>query len=152
MIEIGNAVPKFKLMNQNGAEISSTSLKGQRYVLYFYPKDDTPGCTKEACAFRDLLPDFSAINVRVFGVSADSVAAHKKFVDKYQLTFELLADPTHELIEALGFWVEKSMYGKKYMGILRASVVVGTNGKIEQVWPKVSPEKHADEIARFLKG
>jgi thioredoxin-dependent peroxiredoxin len=151
MVNVGDAAPKFKLMNQNGVEVSSASLKGERYVLYFYPKDDTPGCTKEACAFRDLLPDFSAINVRIFGVSADSVAAHKKFVDKYQLTFELLADPTRELIEALGFWVEKSMYGKKYMGIQRATIVVGSNGKIEHVWPKVSPEKHADEVAKFLK-
>ena len=152
MVNVGDAVPKFKLMNQNSVGVSSASLKGQRYVLYFYPKDDTPGCTKEASAFRDLLPDFSKLDVRVFGVSADSVAAHKKFVDKYQLTFELLADPTRELIEALGFWVEKSMYGKKYMGILRATVVIGANGKIEQVWPKVSPEKHAEEVAKFLKG
>lgn len=152
MIEIGNAVPKFKLMNQNGEQVSSTALKGQRYVLYFYPKDDTPGCTKEACAFRDSLPDFSKLDVRVFGVSADSEAAHKKFVDKYQLNFELLADTSRTLIEGLGFWVEKSMYGKKYMGILRATVVVGTNGKIEQIWPKVSPEKHAEEVAKFLKG
>jgi len=152
MIEIGSAVPKFSLMNQNGVQVSDANLKGQRYVLYFYPKDDTPGCTKEACAFRDLLPDFSALSVRVFGVSADTEAAHKKFVDKYKLNFELLADTSRELIEGLGFWVEKSMYGKKYMGIQRATVVVGTNGKIEQIWPKVSPEKHADEVARFLKG
>jgi thioredoxin-dependent peroxiredoxin len=152
MIEIGSAIPKFSLMNQNGEQVSSTTLKGQRYVLYFYPKDDTPGCTKEACAFRDLLPDFSGLNVRVFGVSADTEAAHKKFVDKYQLNFELLADTSRTLIEALGFWVEKSMYGKKYMGILRATVVVGAKGKIEQIWPKVSPEKHADEVAKFLKG
>ena len=151
MIAIGSAVPKFSLMNQNGEQISDANLHGQRYVLYFYPKDDTPGCTKEACAFRDLLPDFSALNVRVFGVSADSEAAHKKFAEKYQLNFELLADTSRALIEGLGFWVEKSMYGKKYMGIQRATVVVGADGKIEQVWPKVSPEKHADEVARFLK-
>ena len=152
MIEIGSAVPKFSLVNQNGEQVSSTGLKGQRYVLYFYPKDDTSGCTKEACAFRDLLPDFSELTVRVFGVSADTEASHKKFVDKYQLNFELLADTSRTLIEGLGFWVEKSMYGKKYMGILRATVVVGANGKIEHIWPKVSPEKHADEVARFLKG
>lgn len=152
MIEIGQDCPDFSLQDHTGTTVSRTGLLGQRYVLYFYPKDDTPGCTKEACAFRDALPRFGELGTKVYGVSADPVASHAKFVAKYGLNFPLLADPERQLIEGLGFWVEKSMYGKKYMGIQRATVVVDAGGKVEQLWPKVSPEGHAAEVAAYLAG
>jgi peroxiredoxin Q/BCP len=152
MLDVGDKAPAFTLESDSAETISSKDLKGQRYVLYFYPKDDTPGCTKEACNFRDRLPDFSALGVKVFGVSADSVAAHGKFAKKYGLTFPLLADPEHQLLEAYGVWVEKSMYGRKYFGIQRATFVVDAKGKIEKVWPAVKkPEQHADEVLGWLR-
>lgn len=150
MLNIGDAVPDFSLNTDAGTSVSRASLLGQRYVLYFYPKDDTPGCTKEACAFRDLLPAFRDLGVAVYGVSADPVSAHAKFVRKYQLNFPLLADPERVLIEGMGVWVEKSMYGKTYMGIQRASFVIGMDGRVQQVWPKVSPEKHPEEVRSWL--
>jgi peroxiredoxin Q/BCP len=151
MLDIGSQVPDFSLSSDSGAVVSSAELRGQRYVLYFYPKDDTPGCTKEACAFRDALPDFDALDVKVFGVSADPLKAHEKFVRKYQLNFPLLSDPDRVLIEGMGVWVEKSMYGKTYFGIQRASFVIAANGRIAKVWPKVSPEKHAQEVRDWLR-
>jgi thioredoxin-dependent peroxiredoxin len=152
MLKIGNKAPTFNLIDDRGQAINSAALKGQRYVLYFYPKDDTPGCTKEACGFRDNLPAFNSSNVKVFGVSADSQTAHEKFVRKYGLNFPLLADTEHKLIKAYGVWVEKSMYGKKYMGIARSTFVINSDGVIEQVWEKVSPEQHAQEVHAYLKG
>lgn len=151
MLKIGDAIPKFSLKSNTGETISNDSLKGKRYVLYFYPKDDTPGCTKEACSFRDNLPDFSALNVAVFGVSADDENKHAKFVGKYDLNFPLLADPDHAFIDACGLWVEKSMYGKKYMGIHRGTYVVDAKGKVEQLWEKVKPETHAADVLKYLK-
>ncbi len=152
MLKTGDAVPSFNLKTESGKAISSASLKGQRFVLYFYPKDDTPGCTKEACSFRDNLPAFNKIKVPVFGISADDEKAHGKFVGKYQLNFPLLADPEHKTCEAFGTWVEKNMYGRKYFGIQRATFVVAANGKIEHVWEKVSPAEHAEEVLGFLNG
>ena len=152
MLKIGDAAPAFSLASDDGHIVSSASLKGQRYVLYFYPKDDTPGCTKEACAFRDNLPAFGKLGVPVFGLSADDEKSHAKFVKKYGLNFPLLSDPDHELLEAYGAWVEKNMYGRKYMGIQRSTFVIGGNGKIEQVWEKVSPETHAEEVMAYLRG
>ena len=152
LLQIGAPAPTFSLASDDGLIVSSAALKGQRYVLYFYPKDDTPGCTKEACAFRDNLPKFSKLGVPVFGVSADDEKKHAKFVKKYSLNFPLLSDPDHELLEAYGAWVEKSLYGRKYMGIQRSTFVIGGNGKIEQVWEKVSPETHADEVLAYLGG
>jgi len=152
LLQIGDRAPAFSLASDDGLIVSSASLKGQRYVLYFYPKDDTPGCTKEACGFRDHLPAFSKLGVPVFGVSADDEKSHAKFVKKYGLNFPLLSDPDHELIEAYGAWVEKSLYGRKYMGIQRSSFVIGGNGKLEQVWEKVSPETHAEEVMAYLGG
>jgi peroxiredoxin Q/BCP len=152
MLKPGAAVPAFSLAASDGRTISAAGLRGQRYVLYFYPKDDTPGCTKEACAFRDNLPAFGKLSVPVFGVSADSDAAHRKFVAKYQLNFPLLADPERKLIEPIGAWVEKSMYGRSYMGIARCTFVVGADGKVEHVWEKVSPEAHAAEVLAYLGG
>ena len=152
MLRIGDSAPAFSLASDDGHIVSSASLKGQRYVLYFYPKDDTPGCTKEACAFRDNLPAFGKLGVPVFGLSADEEKSHAKFVKKYGLNFPLLSDPDHELLDAYGAWVEKNMYGRKYMGIQRSTFVIAANGKIEQVWEKVSPETHAEEVIAYLRG
>jgi len=150
MLQAGDAIPEFALASTEGGEVSSTSLRGKRYVLYFYPKDDTPGCTVEACNFRDLLPRFGDIGAPVYGVSPDDITAHQKFIAKHALNFPLLADPERRLIEAVGAWVEKSMYGKKYMGVQRSTFVVGPDGRIEKVWPKVTPDGHAQEVLEYL--
>ena len=152
MIEEGKKAPAFKLASSEGGEVSLKDLKGKIVVLYFYPKDDTPGCTKEACSFRDSLPDFKGLGVPVFGASPDDAKAHGKFVAKYQLNFPLLIDPEKKLLEAFGVWAEKSMYGRTYMGVLRATFVVGADGKVEKVWPKVKPEGHGAEVLAWLKG
>jgi thioredoxin-dependent peroxiredoxin len=152
MLSTGAKAPDFHLNNEEGNTISNAGLEGQRFVLYFYPKDDTPGCTKEACGFRDHLPKFDKLNIPVFGISADDEKAHAKFVKKYNLNFSLLADPDHKICEAFGTWVEKSMYGKKYFGIQRSTFVIAANGKIEKVWEKVSPETHAEEVLAYLSG
>ena len=148
----GSTVPDFSLTASDGRSISAKGLRGQRFVLYFYPKDDTPGCTREACAFRDNLPAFGKLGVPVFGVSADSEAAHRKFVLKYGLNFPLLADPERKLIEPIGAWVEKSMYGRKYMGVARCTFVIGSDGRIETAWDKVAPDVHAGEVLAYLGG
>jgi peroxiredoxin Q/BCP len=150
MLHAGDLIPAFDLTSTDGTRVSSASLAGRRYVLYLYPKDDTPGCTTEACSFRDNLPRFSGMGVPVFGVSPDSAAAHAKFTAKHGLTFPLLADPERLLIEGLGAWVEKSMYGRKYMGVQRSTFVVGPDGRIEKVWEKVTPARHAEEVLAFL--
>lgn len=152
MLKIGDEVPDFHLNNEDGNTISNAGLEGQRFVIYFYPKDDTPGCTKQACGFRDSLPAFDKLKVPVFGISADDEKAHGKFIKKYSLNFSLLADPDHATCDAFGTWVEKSMYGRKYFGIQRATFVIGDNGKIEKVWEKVSPEGHAEDVLAFLNG
>ena len=152
MLKIGDAAPAFELASDTGKTVRSSSLKGQRYLLYFYPKDDTPGCTREACAFRDNLPAFEKLTVPVFGVSADEEKKHAKFARKYALNFPLLADPEHKLLEAYGVWVEKSMYGRKYFGIQRSSFVIDARGRIEQVWEKVSPDTHPTEVLAYLRG
>ena len=152
MLTIGSTAPGFNLKTESGKTVSSASLKGQRFVLYFYPKDDTPGCTKEACSFRDNLPAFNKLKVPVFGISADDEKAHGKFVTKYQLNFSLLADPEHKTCDAFGTWVEKSMYGKKYFGIQRSTFIISDKGKIEHAWEKVSPDGHAEEVLAFLSG
>jgi thioredoxin-dependent peroxiredoxin len=151
MLSAGQSVPDFSLVSTAG-NVSRKSLMGSRYVLYLYPKDDTPGCTKEACGFRDALPKFDARKIKVFGVSADSIKAHEKFISKYQLSFPLIADAERQLIEGLGAWVEKSMYGKKYMGIARCTFVIDSSGKVEKVWDKVSVETHAQDVLSYLLG
>lgn len=150
MLTIGATAPDFHLNNEEGKTISNAGLEGQRFVLYFYPKDDTPGCTKQACGFRENLPAFNKLNVPVFGISADDEKTHGKFVKKYNLNFSLLADPEHSICDAFGVWVEKNMYGKKYFGIQRSTFIIGSDGKIEQVWAKVSPETHAEEVLAYL--
>ena len=150
MLQIGDLVPEFSLSTDGGKTVSSANLYGVRYVLYFYPKDDTPGCTTEACSFRDNLPAFNATSVQIFGVSADSGVAHDKFVKKFSLNFPLISDPNRVLLEGMGVWIEKSMYGKKYMGIARATFVVDAAGKIEKVWEKVTPAGHAEQVLAYV--
>lgn len=148
MLSVGEKFPEFELQDQDGNTVSSKSLAGSKYVIYYYPKDDTPGCTTEACEFRDSIGRFKGI--KVFGVSPDSVASHKKFADKFGLPFPLLADEGHRLAEACGAWGEKSLYGKKYMGVFRTTFVVGPDGKIEQVWQNVKPDGHAQQVLESL--
>ena len=152
MLKAGDAAPSFKLAANGGLSFDSASLKGRRYLLFFYPKDNTPGCTREACGFRDAMPGFEKLGVPVFGVSADKVPAHDRFALKHGLNFPLLADPDHELIEAYGVWVEKTLYGRKYFGVARSSFLVDADSKIEEVWDKVSPDSHAAEVREFLAG
>lgn len=151
-VRVGDVAPAFTLPDDTGNHISLASLRGRRVVLYFYPKDDTSGCTIEACDFRDLLPRFQASNALVYGISPDSVAAHQKFKAKYNLTFPLLVDATHFVSETYGTWREKSMYGNKYMGMMRTTYVISPEGIVEQVWEKVAPEGHAAEVEAFLRG
>ncbi len=152
MLSPGKTAPLFRLPDQTGATQEAKTMKGKRYLVYFYPKDSTPGCTTQACGLQSDLEQFNKLGIAVFGVSMDSVASHKKFADKYNLEFPLLADTEKSLIEAYGVWIEKSMYGKKYMGISRSSFLVGSNGKIEQVWEKVNTKTHAADVLAFISG
>lgn len=148
MLEVGQPFPEFELLDQDGNLKSLHDFKGRRVLIYFYPKDDTSGCTAEACEFQETLPRFDQIPV--VGVSPDSVKSHRKFVDKYGLTLTLLADVEKELSNAVGVWVEKSMYGKKYMGVERTSFLVDPQGVVEKVWNKVKPAGHAAEVLKSL--
>ena len=150
MLKAGDRVPEFQLPVHNGRSVSSAELAGKRYLLYFYPKDDTPGCTVEACSFRDNLPAFENIGMAVFGVSADDALSHQRFARKHGLNFSLIADPNHLLIGPMGVWVEKSMYGKKYMGVQRSTFLVGQDGVIEKVWETVKPLTHTAEVLEYL--
>lgn len=151
MLLEGDKAPSFKLPASIGGSVSSAGLKGSRYVLYFYPKDDTPGCTKEACAFRDAKPTFSKAKAAVLGVSKDSVARHDKFRDKYDLNFPLLSDEDGKICEKYGTWIEKSLYGRKYMGIDRATFLIDGKGVVRQVWRKVKVPGHVEEVLAALK-
>lgn len=148
---VNKKAPNFTLLDQDGKEHSLSDYKGKKVLLYFYPKDDTPGCTKEACSFRDSLNDLKKYDLQVLGVSCDSVESHKKFANKFQLNFPLLADTEKKVVEDYGVWVEKSMYGKKYMGIQRDSFLINEEGKIVKHYIKVKPEQHVDEIIEDLK-
>jgi len=150
MIEVGKKAPAVKLEDQNGNEINLADYKGKKVVLYFYPKDNTSGCTKEACNFRDSFPKFKGVKAVIFGVSPDSVASHKKFAEKYDLPFSLLADPEKKVLEAFGVWKEKSMYGKKYMAVERTTVIINEEGKISKIFPKVKVEGHTEEVLSAL--
>lgn len=146
----GTSAPAFTLDTDTGVRLSLKDLKGKPVVLYFYPKDDTSGCTVEACEFRDALPRFKKSKAVVLGVSPDSVESHQKFKAKYQLPFTLLADPGHAVAERYGVWKEKSMYGRKYMGIERTTFIIDAAGKIVRVFPKVTPKGHAEEVQAAL--
>jgi peroxiredoxin Q/BCP len=148
MISVGDQFPAFSLQNQDGETMTNADFAGAPALFYFYPKDDTSGCTTEACGFRDAFPRFEG--VRVAGISPDSAKSHRKFADKYSLPFTLLADEGHKLAEACGVWVEKEMYGKKYMGVQRASFLVDAGGKVTKVWPKVTPAGHPGEVLAAL--
>ncbi len=150
MLAEGSLAPDFTLKNDEGTSISLKDLKGKTVVLYFYPKDDTPGCTKEACDFRDNEKQFKKKNTVILGVSADSVESHGKFKKKFGLPFQLLSDPEKKMIQAYGVWKEKSMYGKKYMGIERTTFVIGPDGKIMKIYPKVSVTGHIEDVLSSL--
>ncbi len=149
-LTIGDKAPDFKAPTDGGGTLNLSDLKGEYVVLYFYPKDDTPGCTKEACAFRDDLKDFEKLNAKIVGVSKDPPEKHDKFIKKYDLTFPLVSDEDGSICEAYGTWVEKSMYGRKYMGIERATFLIAPNGTIAEIWRKVKVKNHSEEIREKL--
>jgi peroxiredoxin Q/BCP len=148
MLEAGFPFPEFSLLDENGNTVTLADLKGQKTVVYFYPKDDTSGCTAEACEFRDTLPTIPG--AKVVGVSPDSTKSHRKFADKYGLNFTLLADTEQSLCKAVGVWVEKSMYGKKYMGVERTTFILDADGQVAKVFNKVKPQGHAADVAAAL--
>jgi thioredoxin-dependent peroxiredoxin len=151
-LDSGDKAPDFTLPTDGNGSISLAKLKGKKVVLYFYPKDDTSGCTAEACAFRDMFPRFKKMDATVIGISRDSVASHDKFKKKYELPFTLASDAEGKVTEAYGVWVQKSMYGRKYMGIERATFLVDEKGKIRQIWHKVKVPGHADEVLKAVNG
>lgn len=150
-LQVGDPAPAFSLPDDTGHIVHSSELRGKKVVVYFYPKDDTPGCTTEACSFRDGIQELRKSGAVVFGVSADSVSSHRKFSDKFQLNFPLLSDESKAMIQAYGVWKEKSMYGRKYMGIERTTVVINEDGTIRNVFPKVKVNGHFTEVLQALK-
>lgn len=150
-LKVGDKAPAFKLKNQDEDTISLSGLKGKPVVLYFYPKDDTPGCTKEACNFRDEFPKFGKLKAEIIGISTDSVKSHKKFAEKYGLPFNLLADEKKQVVQEYGVWKEKNMYGRKYMGIERTTFIINSDGKITNIFPKVKVDEHNKEVMEALK-
>jgi peroxiredoxin Q/BCP len=147
----GKKAPAFTMPTDGGGTISLKDLKGRKVVLYFYPKDDTPGCTREACGFRDALPDFGKVDAVVIGVSKDSVARHDRFKARYELPFTLASDADGAVCEKYGTWVEKSLYGRKYMGIERATFLIDGDGVVRKVWRKVKVAGHADEVLAAVR-
>ena len=152
MIKIGIKAPNFVLKDQDGEPHKLSDYLGRPVVLYFYPKDDTPGCTKEACSFRDSFADFKKVGIEVLGVSIDDEASHVKFREKYSLPFTLLSDPDKKVVEKYGVWVEKNNYGKRYWGIARTTFLINADGEIIHVFEKVKPEEHAREVLEKLSG
>jgi peroxiredoxin Q/BCP len=150
-IEEGKSAPAFTLTRDDGSKVRLADLKGKPVVLYFYPRDDTPGCTTEACAFRDRSAELNKAGAVVLGVSPDTVESHAKFRDKYQLNFPLLADPDHKIAEKYGAWREKNMYGKKTMGIQRSTFLIDPKGKVAKVWKRVKVDGHDQEVLDALK-
>ena len=150
-LQVGRKAPAFTLPDENGNTVSLSDFKGKKVVLFFYPKDDTPGCTKEACSFRDGIDDIRDSRAVVLGVSADSVDSHRKFSNKFKLNFSLLSDVDKKVIQAYDVWKEKSMYGRKYMGIERTTYVIDEQGKIAQVFPKVKVDSHLEEVLSELE-
>ena len=144
--EVGDPVPPFEMTADDGSSVSSDSLLGRRYVLYFYPKDDTPGCTKQACSLRDSFAAVTGAGIDVYGVSPDSVKSHVKFREKYALPYRLLSDAGHQVAEEFGVWVVKSFAGREYMGTERTSFIIGPDGKVEHVLAKVKPDEHVGLI------
>jgi peroxiredoxin Q/BCP len=151
MIQEGQPAPAFELESSTGGRVRLADLAGKTVVLYFYPKDDTPGCTREAQAFRDVVPKLKRANVEVLGVSKDSVQSHCKFSDKYSLNFPLLSDPDGTVLQAYGAWGEKNMYGKKSMGVIRTTVIIGPNGVVTKIYPNVRVDGHVDKVVAWLE-
>lgn len=152
MIAEGQPAPDFQLADQDGKSHSLKEWRGSPVVLYFYPKDDTPGCTKEACAFRNARESYEQAGARVVGVSPDPVDAHRKFADKYDLPFTLLADPDRKVCELYEVWKEKNLYGKKSMGVVRTTFVIDAEGKIRKIFPRVRVDGHADKVLELIRG
>jgi thioredoxin-dependent peroxiredoxin len=152
MIDEGQEAPDFELATDDGSTVKLSDLRGKHVVLYFYPKDDTPGCTVQACGIRDAWGEFQRTGAVVFGVSPDDPTSHAKFREKYELPFTLLADEDHSVAEAYGVWVEKSYAGKSYMGVERSTFVIGPDGKLDKVMHRVKPDTHADEVLEALSG
>jgi len=150
-IEVGKKAPAFTLTAGDGKKVRLSDLKGSPVVLYFYPKDDTPGCTKEACAFRDRKAEMEKLGAKLLGVSPDTVESHVKFRDKYRLNFPLLADPDHAVAEKYGAWREKNMYGKRTMGIQRSTYLIDAGGKVAKVWQRVSVDGHDEEVIAAIQ-
>ena len=150
-LEVGNKAPSFNVASSEGKNFSLAEAAGKWLVLYFYPKDDTPGCTTEACNFRDRLKDYQAVNALIYGVSVDGLDAHAKFIKKFHLPFPLLADTEKEMVEAYGVWKEKSMFGKKYWGIERTTFLIDPKGKIAQIWSSVKVSNHHEEVLQAIK-
>lgn len=151
MLSEGSKAPDFIVKNDMGEEVSLSSFKGKNIVLYFYPKDDTPGCTKEACSFRDLSADFAKVNAVILGVSPDNVKSHQKFRDKFELSFPLLSDADKKVVELYDVWKEKSMYGRTYMGVERTTFVIDAQGTIRKIFPKVKVPEHAEAVLDVVK-
>ena len=151
MLEPGAVAPQFALQNQNGTEVRLRDFLGKRVVVYFYPKDNTPGCSRQACAFAAAYDAYSALGVPVIGISKDSTASHARFAEKYNLPFILLSDPELEAIQAYDVWQEKKLYGKPSMGVVRTTYLIGADGSIERVWPKAKPDTNAEEILEYLR-
>jgi peroxiredoxin Q/BCP len=149
-LKTGDPAPEFSAATNGGGQVSLAGLRGKNVVLYFYPRDDTPGCTKEACAFRDHFADFKKAGAVVLGVSTDPVKSHDKFALKYKLPFTLLADEDKKIVQANGVWGEKSFMGRKYQGTHRVTFLIGPDGRIKKIWPKVKPEEHAEEVLAAL--
>ncbi len=146
----GDVAPDFSAPTSGGGKVSLGELKGKNVLLYFYPKDDTPGCTKEACAFRDQFAEFKKRGAVVLGVSTDSVKSHDKFVEKFNLPFTLVSDEDQNIVDAYGVWGEKSFMGRKYLGTHRVTFLIGPDGRIKKIWPKVKPDEHAAEVLAEL--
>jgi peroxiredoxin Q/BCP len=146
----GDKAPTFTVATSGGGKISLADYLGKNVILYFYPKDDTPGCTKEACAFRDGFTEFKKRGAVILGVSPDSVKSHDKFVEKFKLPFTLLADEEKKIVEAYGVWGEKSFMGREYLGVYRVTFLIGPDGKIKKIWPEVKPDEHAQEVLAAL--
>ena len=151
-LDIGNPAPDFTLPTDGNGEIALSELKGRKVVLYFYPKDDTPGCTKESCGFNEALQGFKNLNATIIGISKCSVAKHDKFKAKYGLNFPLASDENSDVCERYGVWKEKNMYGKKYMGIERSTFLIDENGNIAHIWRKVKVPGHVDEVKETVQG
>ena len=150
-VKLNAAAPAFKGVDQNNEVIASKDLKGQWYILYFYPKDNTSGCTKQACDFRDSMSSLTKIGVKVIGVSPDSIKSHQKFINDHDLNFSLISDEDKSICEKYGVWVQKSMYGRSYMGVERSTFIIDPDGKIKQIYAKVKVPGHVEEVTNWLK-